>query len=77
MRLQRIIDLRTDNDMSSSKLAKEIGISDRVLRYYEKGEHNIPLEVLILIADYFHVSTDYLLERTSKKEINRWKLAIP
>lgn len=71
MRLQRIIDLRTDNDMSSSKLAKEIGIADRVLRYYEKGEHNIPLEVLILIADYFHVSTDYLLERTSKKEINK------
>lgn len=71
MKLQRIIDLRTDHDMSSIKFAKEIGISDRVLRYYENGEHTIPLEVLIKIADYFNVSVDYLLERTNNKKMRK------
>lgn len=71
MKLQRLIDLRTDADLSCAKFARLMGVSDRVMLYYEKGEHTIPLEMLIKIADYFNVSVDYLLERTNKRELNK------
>lgn len=67
MRLERLKNLREDKDMSCAKLARELGISERVMRYYENGEHTMPLEILVKIADYFHVSTDYILERTKNK----------
>lgn len=69
MRLERLKNLREDKDMSCAKLARELGISERVMRYYENGEHTMPLEILVKIADYFHVSTDYILERTKNKKI--------
>lgn len=72
MRLERLKNLREDKDMSCAKLARELGISERVMRYYENGEHTMPLEILVKIADYFHVSTDYILERTKNKKI-KWK----
>lgn len=55
--------------MSCAKLARELDISERVLRYYENGDHTMPLEILIKIADYFQVSTDYLLGRTKNKRV--------
>lgn len=70
MKLQRITDLRTDSDLSCAKLARKIGVTDRTMLRYEKGETDIPTEILIAVADYFHVSVDYLLERTKNKEIN-------
>ena len=36
-------------------------------QYYELGKINIPIEVFIKLADYYDVSVDYLLGRTSKK----------
>lgn len=47
----------------------ELDISERVLRYYENGDHTMPLEILVKIADYFQVSTDYLLGRTKNKRV--------
>ncbi len=38
-----------------------------MLRRYERGEAEPSLETLIKIADYYHVSTDYLLGRTDQK----------
>ncbi|MCH4287403.1 MULTISPECIES: helix-turn-helix domain-containing protein [Bacillota] len=69
MRLDRLRELRQDRDMSCAKLARELDISERVLRYYENGDHTMPLEILIKIADYFQVSTDYLLGRTKNKRV--------
>ena len=69
MRLERLKELREDKDMSCAKLARELGVSERVMRYYENGEHTMPLEILIKIADYFHVSTDYILGRTKNKKL--------
>lgn len=71
MRLKRISDLRTDADLSCAALARLIGVTDRTMLRYEKGETDIPTEILISVADYFNVSVDYLLERTDNKEINR------
>lgn len=69
MKLERLKEIREDKDMSCAKLARELGISERVMRYYENGEHTMPLEILVQIADYFQVSTDYLLGRTKNKKL--------
>lgn len=64
MRYERIRNLREDNDLSQQQLAGYLNISQRTYSYYESGEHNMPLAVLVQLADYYHTSTDYLLDRT-------------
>lgn len=71
MKLERIRNLREDLDMSQQDLAKILNISQRTLSHYELGTRDIPLKMLIDLADYYQCSTDYILERTDKKEINR------
>lgn len=71
MQYIRIKNLREDNDLTQTDMAKALFISQRTYSYYESGGHDIPTETLVRIADYFNVSVDYLLNRTDKKETNR------
>ncbi|MGX8851178.1 helix-turn-helix domain-containing protein [Amedibacillus sp. YH-ame10] len=71
MEFKRIAELREDNDMSKANFALKIGENPRTYRSYESGTRTMPYEVLIKIADYFNVSTDYLLERTDNKGMNK------
>lgn len=48
----------------------ELGINQNALSRYETGTREADYKTLILIADYFHVSLDYLLERTDNPEMN-------
>lgn len=64
MQYQRIKDLREDKDLSQAQIAKSLNISQRTYSYYEKGEHQIPLNVLCNLAEFHRVSIDYLLNRT-------------
>lgn len=68
---KRIRDLREDKDMTQTDMAKILHCSQRAYSNYERGERNIPIEILICIADFHNVSVDYLLGRTNKKEMNR------
>lgn len=68
---KNIKDLREDNDISQTKLAELLQISQRAYSHYERGDREISLDSLVRIADYYSVSVDYLLGRTNKKEINR------
>ena len=70
MQFVRIRNLREDKDLTQTDLAGVLHISQRTYSYYESGEHDIPTETLIKIADFHHVSIDYLLGRTDKKEMN-------
>ena len=70
MQFVRIRNLREDKDLTQSYLASVLHISQRTYSYYESGEHDIPTETLIKIADFHNVSIDYLLGRTDKKEMN-------
>lgn len=63
----RIRDLREDNDMSQTKLAKLLGMSQTGYSKYETGENDIPVAVLEKLADIYKTSTDYLLGRTDEK----------
>ena len=67
---RRIRDLREDHDLTQREMGEILSCSQRVYSNYERGDLDIPTQVLIKIADYYHVSVDYLLGRTSKKEMN-------
>lgn len=71
MQYIRIRNLREDMDMTQTDMAKNLFISQRTYSYYESGDHDIPTEVLVRLADFYDVSVDYLLNRTDKREINR------
>ncbi|MBP3323530.1 MAG: helix-turn-helix transcriptional regulator [Clostridia bacterium] len=68
---RRIRDLREDSDLTQKKMGEILSCSQRVYSNYERGELDIPTEILIKLADFHKVSVDYLLERTDKKEVNR------
>ena len=71
MKFQRIQDLRTDADMSQKQLSEILHINQRSYSHYETGSRNIPVEMLIRLANYYDISVDYLVGRTDKKEMNK------
>lgn len=38
---------------------------------YERSEREVPLAILVALADFYKVSVDYLIGRTDKPEINK------
>lgn len=58
---QRIRDLREDHDLSQARVAEVLKISQSTYSRYESGHLDIPTEILILMAKYYKVSTDYIL----------------
>lgn len=70
MFFQRLKDLREDKDMRQSDIANLLGIKQTVYSRYERGYQNIPLEHLIKLADFYKVSTDYILGRTNNPKTN-------
>ena len=69
MRL-RLKDMREDRDIKQKALAEYLNISQNTYSYYENGRHQIPLEVLARLADYYGVSVDYLLGLTDNPKRN-------
>lgn len=68
MVFQRIKDLREDADLTQTEISKYLYISQRSYSHYENGTRDIPINVLISIADFYNVSIDYLLSRSDHKE---------
>lgn len=71
MLYQRIRNLREDKDMTQVQMAKILSCSQRIYSNYERGDVDIPTEILIKLADYHNVSVDYLLNRTGNPNVNR------
>ena len=67
---KHIRDLREDNDITQSAMARYLNCSQQVYSNYELGQRDIPTDILIKLADFYEVSTDYLLDLTNKKERN-------
>lgn len=65
---RRIRDLREDRDLTQREMGEILLCSQRVYSNYERGELDIPTEILIRIADFHNVSVDYILNRTDKKD---------
>lgn len=71
MKYQRIRDLREDADLTQRQVGEAINVPQRTYAYYESGQRMLPPQVLCALADFYHVSVDYLLGRTEKREVNR------
>lgn len=64
---ERLCQLRKETGQSQTDFAKEIGIPYRSYRRYEAGESSPTIPTLLLLADYFQVSTDYLVGRNDQR----------
>lgn len=58
---QRIQDLREDHDLTQAEVARLLNVSQSTYSRYESGYLDVPSEVLIALARFYNVSTDYIL----------------
>ncbi len=65
---RRIRDLRDDHDLTQRALAEKLGMQQSQYNRYEKGYRDIPTNILILLADLYNTSTDYILGRTTNPD---------
>lgn len=66
MLFENLRNLREDHDLTQKQVADYLHISQTNYSKYELGKVNIPIEVFIKLADFYHVSVDYLLGRKKK-----------
>ena len=64
----RLKDMREDNDLTQAQVAKILMCDQSLYSKYERGEREIPLRLLIVLAEYYNVSLDYLVGRTDNKK---------
>lgn len=62
----RLKDLREDHDITQQELADLLHIRQSTYSQYENEKRQIPLELLIALARFYHTSTDYLLGLTDE-----------
>ena len=67
----RFKEIRKSRGISQLKMAMDLHMNQNTVSRYETGEREPGLRELVLIADYFNVSIDYLLMRTNNPEVNR------
>lgn len=69
MYFQRLRDLREDIDLNQTQIAEILHTSQTVYSRYERGFQTIPVEHLLILADFYNVSIDYILGRTNNKKL--------
>lgn len=68
--LFRLKELRKKKKISQVKLSIDLNLNQNTISRYENGIREADYKTLILFADYFNVSLDYLLSRTDNPKIN-------
>lgn len=68
MVFENIRNLREDNDKIQNELAEYLNVKQTTYSKYELGKINVPVEVLIKLADFYDVSIDYLVGRSKDKK---------
>ena len=66
--MYRIKDLREDRDLTQAEVARVIQTTQQQYSKIESGKSDISGEKLILLAKFYHVSTDYILGLRSRPE---------
>ena len=69
MRFQRLEELRVDQDRKQREVAAFLEMNAEVYRRYEKGVREIPVWAVIRLANYYQVTTDYILGLSDEKKI--------
>lgn len=63
--------LRKEKNLTQIALQMHTGIEQALLSKFETGERIPPTETLLILADFYDVSIDYILCRTDKRELNK------
>lgn len=63
---ERLRQLREERGVSQAAVGKELKVSRYTVYSYEKGKTDPTLDGLVILADYFDVTLDYLLGRTDE-----------
>ena len=67
----RLRELREELDLSQTEVAQALYISRQIYNFYENGKRAPKPDMLIKLADFYHVSVDYILDHTPKQKTNR------
>lgn len=59
---KKIKELRLKNNLTQKELASFLNLTPKMISFYELGERTPPMDIVLKLADYFKVSTDYLLK---------------
>lgn len=65
---RRLRDMREDSDLTQQKVADILQIQRSLYNLYEQGKREIPLHMMIQLADLYRVSLDYMTGRTNRAE---------
>ena len=72
--IKRMRDLREDNDKTQQEIAEILNTSQTMYARYERGANELPIHHLLKLANYYNVSTDYLLGITDKPQNHHRKI---
>ena len=64
MKFNNLRNIREDRDIRQREIAKFLNVSQNTYSQYETGSRQIPLEIIIALANLYKTSTDYLLGLT-------------
>lgn len=64
MYLKRLKDLREDNDLSQEAVANVLKITRPQYSLYESGKRDIPVDLLIVLANFYNTNIDYIVRLT-------------
>ena len=63
--------MREDNDLTQKQISQMLLCDQSLYSKYERDEREIPLKILVTLADYYKVSIDYLIGRTDNPKTNK------
>lgn len=75
--MNKLKDLRIKNGKTQKELANFLGISDVAYYYYESEKRDMSPDIILKLANYFNVSTDYLLGKDENIKENRMYYMCP
>lgn len=70
---QLLKELREEKGLSQAQLAIEFGVAQTTIASWELGKREPNIDMIIAISDFFHVSIDYLLGRSSARNGHKTK----
>ena len=67
--IQRMRNLREDNDKTQQQIADYLGTSHTMYARYERGANELPIHHLLALCKFYNVSADYILGLSDKKKV--------
>ena len=68
MYLKRLKDLREDKDLLQKDIADLLSIKQQQYSLYKNEKRDLPLELAIILSDFYNTSIDYIVGKTNIKQ---------